>query len=101
MKQQIKLKRSIAIVLCVCTLSAIILSLFCIIEKTNHNCSGEHCPICAQIQEVKNTLKQLLTGFCSRAFFICAGTALFFRVIFYGLSIKMFTPVSLKVRINH
>ncbi len=44
-------KKSIAIVLVLLMLASILFSYYFIIENEHHDCIGESCPICLQIEE--------------------------------------------------
>ena len=37
-------------------------SLFYIVEEANHHCTGEACPVCANIHQAEQTLRNLSTG---------------------------------------
>ena len=57
-----KKKRMLSVAICILFLVVTFASLFYIIKEENHNCTGEDCPICAQIHEAEQTLRNLDTG---------------------------------------
>lgn len=52
-------KHVIAIVIAIVFVTVIIFSSAYIVAEADHNCSGEHCPICYQIEICQNTIKAL------------------------------------------
>lgn len=76
-------------------------SAFYIASETDHDCTGEDCPICACIQQCENTLNQIGDG-------IAPQVAVIIPVVFLLVSIFLFeslfsqeTLVSRKVRLNN
>ena len=57
-----KRKRALSVTVCILFLFITFASLFYIIEEVNHNCTGEDCPVCANIHQAEQTLRNLSTG---------------------------------------
>ena len=47
---------------CILFLFVTFASLFYIVEEANHHCTGEACPVCANIHQAEQTLRNLSTG---------------------------------------
>ncbi|WP_139225885.1 hypothetical protein [Oribacterium sp. WCC10] len=79
----------------------VLLSAAFIAAESDHNCTGEDCPVCECIQLCENTLRKLGGGTVPVVF-------LFLPVVFFSFSfyIPAFTcgqdtPVTRKVRLNN
>ena len=59
---KIKRKNIFLISLCILFLFVTFTSLFYVIEEANHNCSGEDCPICVNIHQTEQTLRNIGNG---------------------------------------
>lgn len=57
-----KSKKIISIALCILLLFVTFASLFYIVEEKNHHCTGEDCPICANIHLAEQTLRTIGNG---------------------------------------
>ena len=57
-----KNKRVFSMVVCILFLFVTFVSLFYIVEEANHHCTGEDCPVCANIHQAEQTLRNLSTG---------------------------------------
>ena len=57
-----KHKRTVAGVLGLLLLLAMLFSAFFITAETDHDCAGEDCPICACLQQCENTLHRIDDG---------------------------------------
>ena len=55
-------KRVIALIIAVVTLLFMLSSFLFIIEHSEHQCTGNDCPICAVITQCVNNLKQIGMG---------------------------------------
>ena len=54
-----KKTRIIAVITAIIVLLAVLSSAAFIAAEADHDCTGEHCPVCQQISICENTLKQL------------------------------------------
>lgn len=50
-------KRVFSMAVCILFLFVTFASLFYIVKEENHHCTGEDCPICANIHQAEQTLK--------------------------------------------
>ena len=57
-----KRKRTYSVAICILFLFVTFASLFYIVEEANHHCTGEDCPVCANIHQAEQTLRNLSTG---------------------------------------
>ena len=57
-----KRQKTFSIAVCVLFLIITFASLFYIVEEENHYCIGEDCPICANIHQAEQTLKNIGNG---------------------------------------
>ena len=57
-----KRQKTFSIAVCVLFLIITFASLFYIVEEENHYCTGEDCPICANIHQAEQTLRNLGAG---------------------------------------
>ena len=57
-----KKKSTFSVAVCILFLFVTFASLFYIVKEENHNCIGEDCPICANIHQAEQTLKNLGNG---------------------------------------
>lgn len=54
--------KKIALMLTIGTMSLIILSVGYVVKEANHDCTGEDCPVCVQIEQCLNNFRTLGTG---------------------------------------
>ena len=55
-------KRTFSVAVCILFLFVTFASLFYIVKEENHHCTGEDCPICANIHQAEQTLKNIGNG---------------------------------------
>ena len=94
-------KRGYALLLCVGLILALFVSSAFLIHEADHDCSGEHCPVCQMIAMTT----ALMRSFCLiaammllRSLFAAAQSAFHAPETGYGHSAG--TPVSRKIRMN-
>lgn len=90
-----KKRRAIAIIICVVFALALFFSFDFIIENTNHECSGDHCPICAVLQvaeEISGGTKKAVVSMLISALFIVAIYIIRRQI---NISLAAVTPISL------
>ena len=95
-----KKKRIAALLLAVAVLFVVLYSALFIVAEADHDCAGENCPICYQINICQNTLKKL-----SLAVFAAAFAAAFTYTLCRDISVctdyaQSYTLVSLKVKLS-
>lgn len=54
--------KKIAMLLTIIAMSLAILSVSYIVKEANHDCVGENCPVCVQIEQCLNNFRTLGTG---------------------------------------
>ncbi len=69
-------KRIFITLLCMAVLFAMAFSAFYIVAESGHDCTGEHCAICHQIELCENLLRSLalavnIVGACVVGKFLC------------------------------
>ncbi len=95
-----KKKRIISLVIAAAVFFAMLYSALYIAAEANHDCVGENCPICYQINICKNTLKNLSLAVCAVAF-AAAFTHALCRSVSSGADVtQSYTLVSLKVKLT-
>ena len=95
-----KKKRIAALLLAVTILFVMLYSALFIAAEADHDCVGENCPICYQINVCQNTLKNLSLAVSAAAF-----AAAFTYTLCRGISVctdyaQSYTLVSLKVKLS-
>ena len=98
---KLKIRIVTAVVMVAAVLFVMLCSVFYIVEHTDHDCTGEDCPICAYIQQCDVMLRCLETGLAIVTGFF----AYIYSVKAFILLIDHFfvrkNPVSGKVRLNN
>lgn len=57
-----KTKKFFSVAVCTLMLFVTFASLFYIVKEENHHCTGEDCPICANIHQAEQTLRNIGNG---------------------------------------
>ena len=55
-------KKHFAIMLTLVAILFFVFSIFCIVNKANHECKGKECVVCKQIAAYKEAIEELGTG---------------------------------------
>ena len=94
-------KRAIVIFMAVTVVFVMFFSSFFVAKNTKHNCVGEHCSICLQIENCKTALRELTFDFLTVCIEISAAILILFTAfISYKIYIHI-TLVSLKVKLSN
>ncbi|MDR3294268.1 MAG: hypothetical protein LBT26_00350 [Clostridiales Family XIII bacterium] len=96
----VSFKKRIALTFCLLFVSASILATGFIVTHADHDCAGEGCAVCAQIQSAQN----LLNGDVALAFVSLAGAEVFAPARLLppaSFSVIAANPVSFKVKMNN
>lgn len=97
-----KKQKTVAMIACMAFLLVTLCSILFIVKEANHDCTGENCPICAQISEVENTLKKLGNGDPAVST-VTVSTVIWLFIALVGsiYAVPYTTPVTQKVRMNN
>ena len=95
-----KRKRIISLVVAAAVLFVMLYSALYIAAEANHDCVGENCPVCYQINVCQNALKNLSLAVCAAVF-----AAALPYTLCRGISVctdyaQSYTLVSLKVKLS-
>ena len=96
-----KKMRIIAAITAIIVLVVMLFSAAYIAAEADHDCTGEHCPICQQISTCENTLKQSSLAVVALA--ITAGLAYFYCAL-APMAIRAeehITLITLKVKLSN
>jgi len=77
------------------------LSALFIITHANHKCTDESCRICCQLENAKNTLKQLSMSKANNTLFLPVLTLLILSVINCFYNRETVSLVALKIRMDN
>ena len=95
-----KRKRIISLVVAAAVLFVMLYSALYIAAEANHDCVGENCPICYQINVCQNALKNLSLAVCAEAFAAVFTYTLCRRISACADFTPSYTLVSLKVKLT-
>lgn len=95
-----KKKKCIAAIICILFVFVTFASLFYIVKEENHYCTGEDCPICANIHQAEQTLRNAGNGMITIA--AINPVLILFALLITGqfLIVSDTSLVSQKVRLN-
>jgi hypothetical protein len=96
---ELRLKRKVLfLVLAICMVFSVVFAELVIADDLDHDCAGEGCPFCLQIETFNNFLKSLklaaMTVFLSFSFLHCS------LLPTHCSLLTTHSPVALKVRFN-
>lgn len=97
----IKHKKTIAGLICILFIAAISLSITYIVKEANHDCIGDHCPICAHIQVAERMLGELSSAVVFLAHSRVAFAILIIIIFHFIRETIPFTLVTQNVRMNN
>lgn len=95
-----KKKKIAAILLAVAVLLVVLYSALFIAAETNHDCTGENCPICYQINVCQNALKNLSSAVCTAILTAAFIHTLCKNILICRNFVQNYTLVSLKVKLS-
>lgn len=83
----------------------LVVVLFCsalyIAAEANHDCAGENCPICYQINACRHNLKDITPAVCAAALAVVFTYTFCRRISFRTEVVPRCTLVSLKVKLTN
>ena len=95
-----KKRRLVAIILAAAVLFVMLFSAVFIAEEAGHDCIGENCPVCCQINACRNVLENLSLAVCVFTFIAAVKFTLQKVVSSLRENIQNQTPVNLKVKLS-
>ena len=95
-----KQKRMLAMAMAAAILFIVLASAFFIAAEANHDCVGDGCEICCQINVCRTVLKGLALAIIAAVLAAAASRALHFLFVGCRLSAPRCTRVSLKVKLS-
>ena len=95
-----KKKRVFSMAVCILFIFVTFASLFYIVKEENHNCTGEDCPICANIHQAEQTLKNIATAMSAITIVNLMPVLFILLVMGWFLPVFHTSLVSQKVRLN-
>lgn len=95
-----KKKRIAAIILAVTVMFVMLGSAFFIAAEADHDCVGENCPICYQLNVCRNTLKSLSLAVCAAVFFAAFTYTLRVSISAHAYTSTSNSLVTLKVKLS-
>ena len=95
-----KKKRIAAMLLAGTLLFVMFCSALFIAAESDHDCVGENCPICCQINACQNILKSLSSAVCAAVFAAALTYILLRSVSACEAAAPSYTLVSLKVKLS-
>ena len=99
-KTQEVYKKAAAILLIAAVLSVLFLSDFFIAENIHHQCTGESCPVCAEIQHAESLIHQIGSAIICFASVVCIVAGSIAMIPSFYQFFQRKTLISYKVRLN-
>ncbi len=96
-----KYNRIAAGIMALLMLFIMLFSVFYIAAESDHDCTGEDCPICACIGQCENTLHQIGDVIASCAVVILPIIYMHVSICLFAVIFPQETLVSIKVRLNN
>ena len=93
-------QRALAILLSAMMCFLVLFSVFYVVVENNHDCSGENCPICYQINMCESTIKSISAGSAAPAVVAAAFVILLLMSLIENETNLNETLVSLKVKLS-
>lgn len=94
-----KRAKYMAVVLAFAVVFVMLWSSFYIAAESDHECTGENCPICEQISVCCNTIRTISSGIAAVVAAVLLSYAFSRTVLLYKEETPIYTPVSLKVKL--
>ncbi len=94
-------KRIAAGIMGILMLFIMLFSAFYIAAETDHDCSGEDCPVCVCIQQCENTLRVIGDGISASSSVIIPFLLILLAAALIVTAVPSDTLISRKVRLNN
>ncbi len=79
----------------------VLFSAFYIAAETDHDCTGEDCPVCACIQHCESTLRSIGNGISVSSSVIIPFLFILLAAALFAAAVPSDTLISRKVRLNN
>ena len=93
--------RITAVILGLMMLVVVLFSAFYIAAETEHDCTGEDCPVCVCIQHCENTLRGIGEGISAPSSVIIPFLFVLLTTALFVTAVPSDTLISRKVRLNN
>ena len=93
--------KKISMMLAIVMISLIVLSVGYIVREANHDCTGEDCPVCVQIEQCLNNFRTLGTGMEIQSEIFVVEKFFGLTIFLYVCLIVPFTLTKQKVRLDN
>ncbi len=90
-----------AVLIGIIMLAGVMLSSFYVVREMDHDCTGEDCPICEQIENCTVVLHNVGDGAAAAAQLCMIIAVVLVSVVVVLVRRSFTTPVSLKIRLNN
>ncbi len=101
MNKEHKAAKHIAVLLSVLMISVMLLSALYVISETNHDCCGDCCPICAQIDQCNAVLRSAGEGTAALTMAILLAVIVSELFIMADRNVFLPTLITQKIRLNN
>ncbi len=96
-----KFKRILSLVLAIAFCFVFFCSVMFVAAESNHTCSGENCPICAQINFCKDLIRKVVYSFAGIFLALSLHFTIIKTVSNYKCFIENITLVSLNIKLSN
>lgn len=91
----------VAAIIGLALLVVVLFSALYIVSNSNHDCTGEHCPICACIHQCENNIRQFGGGTVAQTLPVLLIACFLLPILLNVTDFSQATLVTQKVRLNH
>lgn len=95
------IKKAVSLLLVAAVLCVLFFSSLFIAEKIYHECTGESCPVCAEIQHAESLIHQIGNAIICLGAFVCIVAAFVAMIQSFYQFFQRKTLISYKVRLNN
>lgn len=92
-------KNSSVLLICVLLCAAILFAFASIAMIADHDCIGEECHVCVELQQAKSLLKDMASAVALLAFAICLPTGIAYALGNADHIFDFDTPITLRVKL--
>lgn len=96
---EMKKRRGVSLLLAAAVLAVMLASVFYLAAEADHDCTGQDCPVCAQIGACENTLKILAMAVGGAALPVLPAYVLYAPKVSVKRALRLYTLVTLRVKL--